>query len=99
MAPGYCISTEAAGNLEIQRTRKLIFRMSEFLPAIQHNAAVEMGFAGGQVLRAGECGAAGKVVVEQRRVSLPGQFFGSCPEVKRSRIAGRGLDGFVERCD
>jgi hypothetical protein len=80
MAPGSGVRKQRVRHHEIQRACKFLFRTREILAAKQHDTAIKMGLATRQILRRGKRRSAGHIVVRQRRVLLPGEFLGTCPQ-------------------
>ena len=99
MAPCAGVGAQRIGHLEVQRAGEFVFRARVVLAAIQDDAAIKMGLAARQVLRGGECGAGGQLVVGQRLVRAPGYLLGARPEEERAGMGGIGLDGGIQRDD
>src|SRR5581483_3958730 len=97
--PGDGVGTQNLGNIEIERAGEFVFGLCEFFAAIEKDAAIEVGFAGGEILRVGEGSAAGKAVIGHRRFGSAGQFFGTSTQEQSAGGIGRDLHGGIERGD
>ena len=67
MPPGGGIRAQRRSDFEIQRAGEFVLGARKILTAIETDAAIEVGFAAGQILRGGEGRPAGQIVIGERR--------------------------------
>src|SRR5579872_6908773 len=96
MPPGNGIGTQGLGDLEIECAGEFVFGVGEIFAEKEENAAIEVGFAGGQILRVGERGAGGEAVIGQGRIHAAGEVFGAGAQEQSAGGIGRGVHGGIE---
>src|ERR1019366_5113812 len=99
MPPCAGVGEQRARHLEIQRASEFLFGAREILAAIEDDAAIEVGLAARQIPGRGKRGAAGQIVIRQRRVLAGGEFLGARPQKQRVRAGGIGMDGGIQSKD